>query len=370
MIPPGAAGRRHHHTPLSLADDCSLLHNGRTRPGANLPCVCEAMTDDLVQKMLAGDTVALSRLISRVERGEPDVADIMEHIRPYTGRAFAIGITGPPGSGKSTLVDSITKHVRGLGQTIAVLAVDPSSPFSGGALLGDRLRMRQHYTDPGVFIRSMASRGALGGLSLVAKRVAKLLDASGKDVVLLETVGVGQTEMAVMDTVETVVVVVVPESGDAIQTLKAGLLEAADIFVVNKADRPGAHRMTSDLQMAVMMGPQDTGWTIPVLETQAMRDMGVPELWDAIVAHRNYLVETGRLEELRRRHRKKEFFEELEAELVRRLHSRVQHDPRIAYMVAKVENGEADAYYMAHLALSNPDLLRAWFSPPTVDEPS
>lgn len=347
---------------MSLADDCSVLHNDRTRSGAPFPGTCEAMTEDIVQRMFAGDTVALSRLISRIERGEPDAAETMERVRPHTGRAHTIGITGAPGSGKSTLVDGLAKHVRSLGLTIAILAVDPSSPFTGGALLGDRLRMRQHYTDPGVFIRSMASRGARGGLSLVTRRAAKLLDASGKDVVLLETVGVGQTEMAVMDTVDTVVVVVVPEAGDAIQTMKAGLLETANIFVVNKADRPGAQRMASDLEMAVMMGPQDTGWTIPVLLTQAMRDKGVPELWDAMVAHRKYLADSGQLEILRRQHRKKEFFEELQAELVRRLHKKVQEDPRVADLVSKVENGEADAFFMAQKAISDPELVKLWLS--------
>jgi len=194
---------------------------------------------ELVRKMLAGSTQSLARLITMVEREAPEVPQIMSLIYPHLGRAYLVGITGPPGGGKSTLVDRLTAVMRSGDFSVGILAADPTSPFSGGALLGDRIRMQQHYLDKGVFIRSMATRGSRGGLPRAARGVIKLLDAFGKDFVLVETVGVGQTELDIMEATDTTVVVLVPEAGDAIQTLKAGLLEIADIFVVNKADRGG-----------------------------------------------------------------------------------------------------------------------------------
>lgn len=320
------------------------------------------MPDELVEKMLAGQIPALSRLISKIERSDPDVADVMEGIRPHIGNAYTIGITGPPGSGKSTLVDGLTTHLRSLDKSVGILAVDPSSPFTGGALLGDRLRMRQHYMDSAVFIRSMATRGALGGLTAVAKRVLKLLDAASKDVIILETVGVGQTEFSVMDAVDTVIVVLVPEAGDAIQTLKAGLLEVADVFVVNKADRSGAKRMASDLEMSVMMGPQDEAWTVPVLQTQAHRKLGIPEMWTTIEEHRKMLVESGRLEAARKHHRREEFFEVIQESLNRRLRGLVSHDDHMDGLLERVEQGDIDPYHAAHDVLGDVDRLHGWFS--------
>ena len=320
-------------------------------------------TQDLVTRLLDGDKNALPRVISLVERGDPAVPDIMEQIRPALGRSHRIGITGPPGAGKSTLVESLTAHYRKAGQTVAVLGVDPSSPFSGGAILGDRVRMRDHYLDPGVFIRSMATRGASGGLSAVAPRTLKLLDAAGTDLVLLETAGVGQTELDVMDTVDTVVVVIVPEAGDAIQTMKAGLLEIADILVVNKADRTGAKRMAADLELSVHLGTRTSEWwQVPVLRTQAMRGVGTDELAGAIGNHLRVLTESGRLQTTRREQRRRELTRSIREEIHARVRRAAGGDGAVGTLLARVEKGDVDPDVAAGALLDDEGLLREWLS--------
>ena len=244
----------------------------------------EEPADVLVDRMLGGDRRALARLITRVENREPAVPEIMRRVYPRTGRAYTVGITGPPGAGKSTLVDRLTAAIRKTGATVGVVAVDPTSPFTGGAVLGDRIRMQAHTLDPGVFIRSMATRGSLGGLARATAETQKLLDAVGFDWILVETVGVGQTELDVVKLADTTVVVLVPESGDGIQTMKAGLLEAADILVVNKADREGAPRLLTELKYMVHLhregqqASRDLDWEVPILSTEAVHDVGVVEL--------------------------------------------------------------------------------------------
>lgn len=323
-----------------------------------------AVLESLVGRLIQGDLTALPRLISLVEKGDPAVPEVMERIRPHTGRTHRVGITGPPGAGKSSLVDALTTALRREGVSVAVLGVDPSSPFSGGAILGDRVRMREHYLDPGVFIRSMATRGASGGLAAVAPRVLKLLDAAGMQVVFLETAGVGQTELAVMDAVDTVVVVVVPEAGDAIQTMKAGVLEIADIFVVNKADRTGASRMAGDLEMNVHLGTRHGWWTPPVLLTEAHRNVGTDQVVAALRDHRRVLQETGNLESLRREQRRRELMSALREEVLSRMRRAGSGDGRVAQVLRRVETGDLDPDAAAASLIDDANLLAEWLSSP------
>src|SRR5881409_1020493 len=250
---------------------------------------------DLVERMLAGDQRALAQLMSHVERHSAEVPEMMRRIAPTLGRGYCVGITGPPGAGKSTITATLTAQARQQGHTVGIIAVDPTSPFSGGALLGDRIRMQQHYLDADVFIRSMATRGSHGGLPQAAQECRKLLDAFGKDLIIIETVGVGQTELDIVETADTTVVILVPESGDTIQTMKAGIMEIADLFVINKADRDGAERILRELRMLVHMQPRCDWWEIPVLATRAHINVGIPELYETIVQHRQTLSTTGQL---------------------------------------------------------------------------
>lgn len=260
------------------------------------------MSDSLFTDAISGDRRALARAMTRIDDGAAGVLDAVASLEPKRalapGAPFVLGVTGPPGAGKSTFTNRLITRARGRGERVAVLAVDPSSPFSGGAILGDRLRMEAHAADPGVFIRSLSSRGHLGGLSRATGQVVDLLDAAGFDRVILETVGVGQSELSVMGLADTVLVVLTPESGDVVQTMKAGLLEVADVFAVNKADRPGADGLRRNLELMVHLGmPEDDGaehWMIPVHTCCALEDLGVDDVASACSAHLDWIRGEGR----------------------------------------------------------------------------
>jgi LAO/AO transport system kinase len=253
----------------------------------------------LAERVMAGETRALARAIRMVEDRDPGIASLLREVRARSGQARVIGVTGPPGSGKSTLCDQIIERWRAAGHRVGVIAVDPSSPFTGGAILGDRVRMVRHTLDPGVFIRSMAARGHLGGLAAAAREAIRLIDASGRDRCLLETVGVGQSELEVMETADTTVVVTTPSSGDAVQIIKAGILEIADIFVVNKADLPGASKVVRDLRELVRHNKVRTDWAPPVITTSAQSGDGIDELVEAIDRHGAAIAASGELERRR-----------------------------------------------------------------------
>jgi LAO/AO transport system kinase len=304
----------------------------------------------LVRRMLDGDRLALARLITRVENRSAEVADIMCAVHARTGRAYVLGVTGPPGAGKSTLVDRLTSRLRAEGARVGIIAVDPSSPFTGGAVLGDRIRMQAHTLDPDVFIRSMASRGSLGGLARATGDVVKLMDAFGFGWIIVETVGVGQTELEVIKQVDTTIVMLVPESGDSIQVMKAGLLEVADIFVVNKADRAGADALIAELRFGAHLhytsgaAAKDVDWEIPVLAAQAANDVGTSELLATIGRHRAALEQAGALETRRRARRRAEVGALLVEELRAQVWARVQADPRLAQTLEAVSQGTLDPH--------------------------
>lgn len=305
---------------------------------------------DLVRRMLEGDRLALARLITRIENRTPDVPEIMRAIHVRTGRAYVLGVTGPPGAGKSTVVDRLTSLLRAERLEVGVIAVDPSSPYTGGAVLGDRIRMQTHTLDPGVFIRSMATRGSLGGLARATGDVIKLMDAFGFPWVIIETVGVGQTELDIVRQADTTVVTLVPESGDSIQAMKAGLMEVADVFAVNKADRDGAHALMAELRFSVHLhytsgaGPKDADWEVPVLAVQAVHDVGVDALLGAIKHHRTTLEQAGALEKRRQARRRAELEALLVEEFTAQITAVAQRDPALARTLDLVTAGTLDPY--------------------------
>lgn len=317
--------------------------------------------DQLLEKMSSGDSRALARLMTLVEREDARLGRILETIGPRQGHACTIGITGPPGAGKSSLVDGLTTLMRQAGETVGIVAVDPSSPFTGGALLGDRIRMTKHYLDRGVFIRSMATRGSHGGLSRATKDVIKLMDAASLDYILVETVGVGQTELDIMGTTDTVLVALVPEAGDGVQVMKAGLMEIADIFVVNKADRDGAQRMMTELSLMLELkysnrpadGTEQSHWRIPVLATQAINGTGLPELLQSIRDHHQSSVTSGELARRRAERRREELIARVEYEVRKRLTAGARTDPELSRYFDAVGAGTLDPHSASHKILES-----------------
>jgi LAO/AO transport system kinase len=301
------------------------------------------MGDDngLAERLVAGDKRALARAITMVENGEPAGAELVREVFPRTGRARIVGMTGPPGVGKSTLCGALTAQLRKSDRKVGVLSIDPSSPFTRGALLGDRIRLSDHFLDPEVFIRSMATRGSLGGLAEASLQAALLMDASGKDDVLLETVGVGQAEIDVVDHADTVVLVLMPGSGDSIQALKAGVMEIPDVIVINKADHPLTDTMVREVRTALSLGPQ-ASWKVPVLRTEAAKGEGVEELAQALDEHRAHIEAEGTLEQRRARNLRNEVLGLAAARLRRELDSRAAEDSNVAELLDRVVRREID----------------------------
>lgn len=317
--------------------------------------------DQLLERMSSGDSRALARLMTLVEREDERLGRILGAIGPRQGHAYTIGVTGPPGAGKSSLVDGLTTLMRQAGETVGIVAIDPSSPFTGGALLGDRIRMTKHYLDSGVFIRSMATRGSHGGLSRATKDVIKLMDAASLDYILVETVGVGQTELDVMSTTDTVLVTLVPEAGDGVQVMKAGLMEIADIFVVNKADRDGSQRMMTELSLMLELKysnrpveeSEQSPWRIPVLATQAINGMGLPELLQALRDHHQSSLASGELARRRSDRRREELITRVEYEVRKRLTAGAQTDPELSRYFDAVGAGTLDPHTASHQILES-----------------
>jgi LAO/AO transport system kinase len=300
-----------------------------------------AASASLAERVLAGEGRALARAITLVENRDPDGDRLVAELFPRTGRARIVGLTGPPGVGKSTLIGAMTKELRGHDRTIGVLSIDPSSPFTQGAVLGDRIRLADHFLDPGVFIRSMATRGSLGGLAEAALQAALLMDASGKDDVLLETVGVGQGEIDVVDHADTVVLALQPGSGDSIQALKAGVMEIPDVIVVNKRDHPLADTMVREIRSILAIGPERS-WKVPVVRTEATTGEGIDELVERVDEHGAHIEAEGTLAERRARNLRAEVVGIAASRMRRDLEHRLDADPEFASLLERVVRRETD----------------------------
>jgi LAO/AO transport system kinase len=297
--------------------------------------------ESLAEAVRAGDTRALARGISLVENGDPLAYDLVRDIYPQTGRTYAIGVTGPPGVGKSSLISALIRHVRLEERTIGVISVDPSSPFTQGALLGDRIRLSDHFLDPGVFIRSMGTRGHLGGLAEATLQALLILDAAGKDVVFLETVGAGQSEVEVIGIADTIVLVLMPGSGDSVQALKAGIMEIPDVIAINKMDHPAAKTMLNEVR-SILSLDHDSAWKPPIVLTEATRGENVPELWSKIEEHRAHLESGGQLEARRRKNLAREVFAVASGRAKAHLERAVADDPELRRLLDEVQERELD----------------------------
>jgi LAO/AO transport system kinase len=299
--------------------------------------------ESLAEGVRTGDRRALARAISLVENGDPLAYDLVRDVYPETGRAYAVGITGPPGVGKSSLVSTLIGLIRGAEreQTIGVISVDPSSPFTQGALLGDRIRLSDHFLDPGVFIRSMGTRGHLGGLAETTLQALLVLDAAGKELVFIETVGAGQSEVEVIGIADTVVLVLMPGSGDSVQALKAGIMEIPDVIAINKMDHPAAKTMLNEVRSILSLDKERT-WKPPIVLTEATTGQNVPELWEKVEEHRRHLESSGLLEERRRENLAREVFAVASGRAKAHLERAVADDPELRRLLDEVQRRELD----------------------------
>ena len=297
--------------------------------------------DDLAAGVRSGDRRALARAITLVENRDALAYDLVREVYPDTGRSAVVGVTGPPGVGKSSLISALVRHVRGDGVSVGVISVDPSSPFTQGALLGDRIRLADHFLDPGVFIRSMGTRGHLGGLAEATLQAALLLDAAGKDVVFLETVGAGQSEVEVIGIADTVLLVLMPGSGDSVQALKAGIMEIPDVIAINKMDHPAAKTMLNEVR-SILSLDREREWKPPIVLTEALRGENVPLLWDKLAEHRAFLERRGLLEERRRRNLAGEVFAVATGRAKAHLQETVADDPELRRLLDEVQARELD----------------------------
>jgi GTPase len=312
------------------------------------------MSGDIAQRVLDGDRRSLTRVLTWVENAYPEAREAMADLFPHSGRAHIVGVTGPTGSGKSTLLGALAREYRSQGRSIGIVAIDPTSPFSHGAILGDRIRMQDLTSDPEVFIRSMATRGALGGLAAATNDVVTVLDACGKDVVLVETVGAGQDEVEIAETAHTTVVVNIPGAGDDMQAIKAGILEIADILVVNKADLPAAESVYKQLHIFMDLARHE-GWEVPIIKTVSHKGQGIKELLEAVDKHRAYLEISGRLDQIRHQRARRQLLAAAQTELLAKLLSAAESNGRLDVLVEAIAERELDPHTAADKLISQTD---------------